>query len=160
MSLELLVCLAVLVFLRTRGAGASIFLRLPSTVLHELAHWFVAFVTRSWPDPPSVFPKKVGRRWELGHVAFIPGRWTAALVALAPLLLLGPAGVALLVAAHQEGGFAGQTLLFGTLAAYLLDGCMPSVPDWVIALKHPLGLPLAGGVSYFAYMWALGSVIR
>lgn len=138
----------------------SIFMRLPSTALHELAHWIVALSTLSRPGPPSIFPKRIAPgNWQLGHVAFVPGIWTASMVALAPLILLGPAGMALLIAAHQEGGFAGQTLVMGVLAAYLIDGCMPSTQDWRIAFKYPLGLPLAGGVSYFAYMGTLGSVI-
>lgn len=135
-------------------------LRLPSTALHELSHWGIALLTRSRPSPPSIIPKQMDNGgWQMGHVSFVPGRYTASAVAMAPLYLMGPAGIALLVAAHQEGGFAGQTLVMGLLAAYLLDGAMPSSTDFVIALKYPLGLPLAGGVSYFAYMGALGSVI-
>lgn len=62
---------------------------LPGTLAHELAHWGVAVITNGKPTFPSLSFKHTRDGVMLGQVVFKNPRWyNAALIALAPLLLL------------------------------------------------------------------------
>lgn len=134
-----------------RGSTQVILLSLPSTVLHELAHWFVALLTGSRPGFPSILPKKVGpREWRLGSVEFAPRPLTAAWVALAPAYLLLAAAWGLGV--RPPGEDLEKEVALGVLFGYMAWGGFPSSQDWVIALRYPLGL-----VTAFATLLLIGA---
>ncbi len=127
----------VAMLLMTRSVAGQIFLSLPSTALHELSHWLVALVTGSRPGIPSVIPKRVDGGWQLGHVAFNAGAWSAGWVALAPLWLLGTVSVFILT--QQRELAASYELFLGAAAGFGLWGAKPSAQDFLIALKYPGG---------------------
>lgn len=132
----------------------------PATVLHELAHWLIALITGSRPGAVTLWPKKTQGGYELGSVAFEPGRWSGGLVALAPLWVLGPSALYLLV--HRPASAAlSHELFWGVVAAYCLSGCLPSAQDWTIAIRYPLGALLVLVVGALVLMaWAPEWVAR
>lgn len=160
MLIALGVALSLLWFLQTRGVGLSIFLRLPSTICHELCHWFIALVTRSQPSAPSVIPIRIKKGvWQLGHVSFQPKVGRAGLVALAPLFMCLPPALACLARLDGTNPSISEAITHGLVAGYVLDACVPSEPDFYIAFKDPLGLLLAVGTLYFASLWAISPLI-
>jgi hypothetical protein len=115
--------------------------QLPSSLLHELAHWLTAFFLLAKPSKISIWPgppDKQGRR-ELGHVVF-EARWaTAGVIALAPLLVWGVAAAWLL---HAPGPWV-PAFFWGLW----LRGMLPSSQDWAIAVRYPtVPLVLAAGL--------------
>lgn len=104
---------------------------LPITMVHELAHWIVAFILRLSPRFPNLIPQEVQPGcWVLGRVTCndcSDGR--AVFVALAPLLL-APAGWW----AWQQAD--PQQYVLGLMA---LVAALPSCSDWRIAVTHPSG---------------------
>ena len=114
---------------------------LPGTVLHEAAHCLVGLLTGARPAGFRIFPQRVpgSRNWSLGAAGFRHLTWYNALpVALAPLLL---APAALLLGAWSLGEDAyAWTHWAGLYAATALAlSCLPSRPDWRLALSRPLG---------------------
>lgn len=58
--------------------------------MHEALHWMVGLLLIAKPKSFSIFPKRQGNIWVLGSVSFANlNIWNAALVAFAPLLMLG-----------------------------------------------------------------------
>lgn len=136
-SFAILMVVWVGLFRVRRSSTLLIFFNLPSTFLHEFSHWLVAFLTASSPGFPSVWPRRSPGGWQLGSVRFRPKAWTAGWVALAPLALLGPLSAWGLVL--WEPKTLTQAGLGGVFFAYTAWGSIPSMADWVIALKYPLG---------------------
>lgn len=120
-----------------RWTVLRIFLRLPSTLAHELCHWLVAMLTASSPSFPNLLPKKDPEQgvWVLGSVGFVPSTWTAAFVALAPVLLCLPAWLLLQRPLHAPWT---EQALCGWAAGLLLEGARPSSKDFRLAFEHPL----------------------
>lgn len=148
----LLGALAVLLASRLFHGWLGAFSRVPSTLLHELCHYLVAYVTGSRPAPMDIVPKRSGDDWVLGSVRFHAGTFSAAFVALAPLLLLGVAW-ACWPTSQPVTSFAWQVLQ-GAVFAWSLQGAWPSGVDWEVAFRHPLGLALLGGVvTLFLHSW-------
>lgn len=139
---------------RATGTFRVVVLNLPSTAAHELAHWVLAFLTGCRPGFPSLLPiKEKDGYWTLGSVAFTPRPFFAAWVALAPLFLAPAAYWALFVRQPSEA-FTVE-LAWGMAAAFLTRGSLPSRPDWVIALKHPLGV-----ASALSLLYGIGYLLR
>lgn len=127
-----------------RSTGWTIFLRVPSTLAHELSHWVVALVTRASPSFPSIIPRRdaASGGWVLGSVRFKPSWGSAALIACAPFFILAPLALELGLSTHART--PEQALLQGTALAYLVQGCLPSRVDLKIAIADPVGLALVG----------------
>ena len=128
------------------------FALLPGLLAHEMAHWLVALLTRSRPQPLSIIPKRTPQGWQLGAVVFEPKVLSAGLVALAPLYILTPLAWWLCSAGWSAGGL--RAVGAGYLFVALLWGAVPSRTDWVIALRHPLGtfIVLSAIGSWFALL--------
>jgi hypothetical protein len=126
---------------------ARVLLLLPSTLLHELAHYLVAYVTGSKPQPIDITPRRDEGGWQLGSVTFEPHPLTAALVALAPLSLLWLA--LWLWQGSPLRSLEGQAVS-GYLFTCALQGAWPSREDWRVAMQHPIGLALLLGVLYLS----------
>ncbi len=137
-SLPVVTAAAVwLTLLTARATATRIAVCLPATILHELAHWLVAFVLGGNPGLPSLWPRREGRMWVLGSVSFHATHWTAGWVALAPFWILVPvAHWALFL--HSAPGLLEQVAT-GALAGFALWGCIPSSTDFEVALRYPLG---------------------
>lgn len=160
MLISMVTALLLLGFLQTRGVGLSIFLRLPSTLAHELSHWVVAALTRSAPSAPSIFPRRLAKGvWQLGHVEFQPKVGRAGLVALAPAFVCFPLAVCYLMRQSSDSAELTTLLWHGILGGYLLDAAVPSAADFGIAFKDPLGLLVSAGLLYFVSLAALGVAI-
>lgn len=130
---------------KVTSGWAQAAVRIPSTLLHELAHYLLAHVTGSRPTPIDLVPRRDGAEWVLGSVVFHPKPLTAAFVALAPLLLLVPAWqIWQSLGAEPWDELVVKGLLFG----WCLKGSPPSSADWVVAAKYPLGLALTALVGY------------
>lgn len=121
----------------TRNIAAQIFLSLPATVLHELAHWVVALLTGSSPSLPSVWPRRVANGWQLGQVSFEAKTFSAGWVALAPGWVLG--AVCWFILTQHTASSPAHEFALGLLAGYCAWGMLPSPQDWTIALRYPLG---------------------
>lgn len=146
--------LAVLVV----GGGAvhgwgGAFLALPSTLLHELCHYLVAYITGSRPAPMNLVPQRTEDSWVLGSVSFHARWFSAAFVALAPLLLLGLAWM-LWPGEALTGWFVDAWT--GALFGWCLIGAWPSRTDWGIAFRHPAGLMAISALA--AWFLHLGQV--
>jgi hypothetical protein len=130
------------------------FMALPGTIAHELCHLLVAFLTGSKPSNFSIIPKKVKGGWTLGSVAFVPGRFSAGFVALAPLYLMPVFAYLAYLFSSEVGEYAQIGLGY---AAGLATGFMwPSGVDWKIAARYPVGTLLffliIGGGGYAFYI--------
>lgn len=119
-------------------------LRLPSTLLHELAHFLVGWLLFAKPTRISLWPQHNGTALQFGHVAFSHLRWyNAAPVYLAPLI---NAYVAYRLLIQTPFSFDGAWVV-GWLAGCLVQGGMPSGSDWAGAGRSLMAwavLALAG----------------
>jgi hypothetical protein len=124
----------------------------PGTLCHELCHWLVGTLLRGRPVRFTVVPRREGRGWALGSVAFGNLRWyNAFLIGMAPLLLLLAAYGLFLwrLGAHPVLSWSEAGVVF--LLANLLFGAVPSWQDLRIAARSPIGWLLLAGV--LAYAW-------
>lgn len=131
------------------GSIGAILYCLPFTILHELSHFVVAFITGGRPSSFSVWPKKSGNGWVLGSVTAVPTLLSAAPTALAPLgwLVIGYyVMISWSVQPSRVPGYLIAGVLYACSAA-----CMPSWQDIKMALKHPASLLLWTGAAYIAY---------
>ena len=120
---------------------------LPGVILHELAHWTIAFVTIGRPGFPRFLPKRMGNAWALGRVPIHHPRWyNGGLIGLAPLLLIPLAGLVL----HDgipntfHWGAAWKFVVVPFVAAECLLECLPSPADWRLARMSAIPLLLLG----------------
>lgn len=140
-----------LVLSQTR-AGGLLPLRAPGILVHELAHWLVAQVTRSAPSPiriPWRKDKEGGVTY--AQVEFTPGFFTAGLVAMAPLIAMPWVAIFLIQGGPLPAIAAGSVLAHG----------YPSKADWQVLLSRPASWPfsiLAVAASYIEWwnIWIAG----
>ena len=122
-------------------------LALPGTLCHEACHWLVGKLLRGEPVRFTVFPRREGRGFVLGSVAFRNLRWyNAFFVGLAPLALL-PLTYGLLrwrLGSHPKLDWSEAVVMF--LLANLLFAALPSWQDLKIAARSPVGWLLLGAV--------------
>jgi len=110
---------------------------LPSTVMHELAHFAVALLLGGKPSAISVWPVKRGKRWKLGSVVYRPTVLSTVPTALAPLGWL-PIGGYLLLKRHALAHGSIEMLCGIYLFAYLCaSASIPSPEDMQIVTSHP-----------------------
>jgi hypothetical protein len=106
-------------------------------------------ITGSRPSNFSIIPRKEKGGWTLGSVAFVPGRFSAGFVALAPLYLMPVFAYLAYLFSSEVGEYAQIGLGY---AAGLASGFMwPSGVDWKVAARYPIGtilffLIIVGGV--------------
>lgn len=134
-----------------RGPYSGWLARLPGTLAHEFAHYFVALVTFSSPSSMSLRLKRIEGGWELGSIDFRPGFWTAGLVALAPGWILPLCIYGLWREAAASS--ATYNLVAGYVAMTFAYGAVPSRSDWGIAIRYPIGMLIAFAVTGAA-LWA------
>jgi hypothetical protein len=124
-------------------------LTLPSTFLHELAHYLVAIVTYGRPDKFNIYPQKTeDGGYVLGYVTFVPTWYNAPIIGLAPLLLFPLAWLS--YAAGVDSDFTGK-LIYGALAGTCLNGGVPSGVDLSFIYRYPMWLLVSifGAVTYY-----------
>lgn len=125
---------------------------LAGTICHEAAHLLVGLLVGARPVSFSLWPRRVGRHWQLGAVALTRVRWwNAAPAALAPLLiLLLPLGVA----AWRTGPgwqFAPLDLGLAFLLAPQMLSFWPSPADWRVAARSWPYVPIIGAVAWSVF---------
>jgi hypothetical protein len=123
---------------------------LPGTVCHELCHWIMGILLNGRPVHFTVVPRREGRGFVLGSVAFANLRWyNAFFIGLAPLLLL-PAAYGLFrwrLGSQPVFGWPEAGIVF--VLANLAFGAIPSWQDLRIAARSPIGwLLLAAGLAW------------
>ncbi len=96
-SRQISACVQQLIYRPTQSADAAtiglFLLFLPGVLVHELAHWVVAWLLGLKPSRFRVWPQRRGRMIQLGQVTVRQGGiWLDSLVGLAPLI----AGTALI----------------------------------------------------------------
>lgn len=153
--LVLVASMFILVRSFARWSYVHALLCLPATMFHELAHLLVGILLRAQPVGFSLLPKRVPGVNGLvtGHVSFANLTWWRALpVATAPLYLLLPAGLWLVMASlHVDD--AGKLLwCFGALQCFM--GAWPSSEDWRLArttiyVLLAIAIALLLGLAYF-----------
>lgn len=123
----------------------------PGTLAHGAAHWLVALVLNGKPVGFSVFPKRQGGMWQLGHVSVQNLRWyNQAPIALAPLVLIPAAYYAYpYIGLMPRWSWMHWSALY--LMSSILFAAIPSWPDWKVAFKSPLfllALAMAAAVGF------------
>lgn len=118
----------------------------PATIMHELAHFLVAIVTFGRPIAISLLPKRTATGVRLGAVTVRNlNAFNGALIALAPLLLLGLAYALYATVIRGQSCDWTKLLTMAYLVANALYGSVPSRFDVTQALRKPLG-----GIAIFA----------
>ena len=130
------------------GSLLAILYCLPFTIMHEMAHFVVAFLTGGRPSSFSVWPRREGKGWVLGSVNAIPTILSAAPTALAPLGWL-VIGYNMMVLWGIRPVWVPDYLIVGILYA-CSAASTPSLQDLKVALKNPLSLLLWAGAAYAA----------
>jgi len=131
-TLTLIIFLAMLHGCASRmGTFSMVLLRLPSTLLHELAHLAVALVTFAGPTNIDIFPRRINGGWMLGCVQCERITWHNAFpVGMAPILVNLP--LAWWV-------YRWETLSGYVLAFLLLTAALPSGQDMKVAFCSLVG---------------------
>lgn len=122
----------------------------PGVVIHELAHFFVAFLLLANPESINLVPKREGDRWILGSVRFEASWWSAGPAALAPLYIL-PC-VIYVLACVACGTAPLWQFAAGYSCAAIAWGAMPSLEDWKIAVVHPIGTAFLAAGLFMVFM--------
>ncbi|GLH71301.1 hypothetical protein GETHPA_28340 [Geothrix rubra] len=132
-------------------------LALPGTLCHELCHWTVGRLLNGRPVRFTVVPRREGRGFVLGAVAFSNVRWyNAFFIGLAPLLLLPGAYGLFLWRLGHAGAFGWPELGLVFLLANLVFAAVPSGQDLRLAARSPFGWLLLAG----ALAWGWGRLTR
>lgn len=127
-------------------------LALPGTVAHELCHWLLGTLVNGQPVRFTVLPRREGRGYVLGSVAFAHLRWyNAFFIGLAPLLLLPLAYGLFRWRLAAQPTLRWPEALMAFLIANLIFGAVPSWQDLRIAARSPVGWLLL--VLGLAWAW-------
>jgi len=106
---------------------------LPATIVHELAHWVVAFCLFSRMDSFSILPRFEGNQIIYGQVVYAPTFSVFCVpISLAPLII-NPA-VAWFIYTIQTGYFLLEPLRW-YLIIIITFGAIPSTADFKTALR-------------------------
>ncbi len=158
--------LALLWLRRTAARGNAlllILLSLPSTFLHELAHYLIALVLGGNPSRFSLWPtaqrciRADGREekvWTLGSVTFQKSPLATLPAALAPLLYL-PVVWYLITAPEWSLPMTGgpETVAVDLTSYAMLAAAVPSYQDIKVALTDLKSLLLYGLLGYALWRW-------
>lgn len=128
------------------GSFFAVMYCLPFTVMHELSHFMVAFLTGGRPSSFSIRPRRAGRGWVLGSVTAVPTILSAVPTAFAPLGWL-VIGYYVMVLWDFRSSWVPKYLLLAVLYA-CSAACTPSWQDIKVALRNPLSLVLWAVVAY------------
>ncbi|GFE56565.1 hypothetical protein [Geobacter sp. AOG1] len=147
----------------TAGPFWQILYALPATLLHELSHLVIAFITGGRPAGFSIIPTPrlatladgtVRRGWVLGSVTIRNAGLLASFpTGLAPLLLIP---LAWFLYRHWFAWFPADLphTLFLYLAVYLCTaGAVPSTQDLRVAFSSLAGVALYGTLLVFVWVW-------
>jgi len=144
---------ALLIIRACRYAGMWTYalIVLPGTLVHELAHFVVAFVLGARPSFPSIVPSRTEHGWRLGSVAFRVGYARALPIGLAPLLLAP-------LALWWAGSFLHPASwpLYGLhvwIVAALLTASLPSTTDFKLALPALCVVMVIAVITLMAYRY-------
>lgn len=143
------------------GSVWMILFALPSTFLHELAHYLVALVTGGRPSRFSVFPRSTiyqhpdGRTqkiWVLGSVQSQMGLFSAFPTAVAPLVYI-PAAFFLFQNWYDwYPSTLGSVMALYGISYLFLTSSIPSSADWRIVTTYPGSALLYGGLVCVGYI--------
>lgn len=105
------------------------FVTLPGTFLHEAAHYIFAWALDGDPGEFSIVPtyNLAGKMETMGHITFYPNSYNAALVGLAPLLLI-PLGALFIAMAARSTNLL-KIILWCFMAVCAWHSCRPSRAD-------------------------------
>ncbi len=131
----------------------------PGTLMHELAHLIVGFVTFSGPCRFSIWPKSDGKgNYIMGSVGFRNIKFFNAIPsAMAPLSLL-PIGFWLNseIVPYIKPSISNY-ILYIALQTIIIENALPSRTDFRVAFKFPLGILLYGSIAvYFCFFYESG----
>ncbi len=126
--------------LSSSGSFAAVLYCLPFTIMHELSHFVVAFLTGGRPSSLCFWPSRSGKGWVLGSICATPTLLSAAPTALAPLGWLAM-GYYSMIFWDIRPAWLPEYLLAVILYA-CAAACTPSVRDIRVALSHPFSLLL------------------
>ena len=140
-----------------RGSFWMIVVRLPGTLLHELAHLVVGFITGGRPAGFTIIPRRtIGfitdgserRAWVLGSVTIANPSVIAAFPSgFAPLLLLPSAWFLYRTWFVWFPPDLFHTLLMYVAVVICCGSSLPSAKDVTVAFSRPLGVLLYGALG-------------
>ena len=150
------------------GPFWQILVRLPGTLLHELAHLVVAFITGGRPAGFTIIPRRtVGlsadgsprRVWVLGSVTITNTSVLAAFPSgFAPLLLLPSAWFLYRTWFVWFPPDFLHTLLMYVAVVVCCGSSLPSAQDVAVAFSRPLGVVLYAAIGAGVWLiWRLGA---
>lgn len=128
-------------------------LALPGTLAHELLHFLAGLALMARPEGFSLLPRREGRGYVMGSVAFGNIRWyNAFFVGLAPLALL-PIAYALVLWRLQAQPVLGwpEALAIFVIANFIYAS-VPSWQDLRVAARSPIGWVLLAGLLAWGWM--------
>ena len=144
--------LALVVFLHWARRMFWVFslLVLPGTFAHESCHFLLGLLLNGQPASFTLMPRRDGRGWVMGSVAFTHLRWyNCFFIGMAPLLLLPLAWGLTHWRLRLGPTLRWEEALMVYLIANLIYACVPSWVDVKAAAKSPVGwLLLAGGLAW------------
>jgi hypothetical protein len=136
------------------------FVTLPATLLHELAHALIGFVTSAKPSSINLWPTRVGATtWRLGYVGFLNLRWwNGGAVAMAPLAwLLVIAGLVRYVPEVPPTLALQVSASLGVGLVWLWIAVAPGRSDWTLARQYwPSAMVFLTILGYGLYFLAVG----
>ena len=140
-----------------KGSFWMIIVRLPGTLLHELAHLLVGFITGGRPAGFTIIPRRATgittdgsarRVWVLGSVTITnPSVIAAFPCGIAPLLLLPSAWFLYRTWFVWFPPDLFHTLLMYVAVVICCGSSLPSAQDVTVAFSRPLGVLLYGALG-------------
>lgn len=151
-SVVLVILIGRLKHLHCRSLWSAALVNFVGVVLHEMAHFAVAFVLGGRPTRFSVWPRRTVNGFVFGQVVCARITFFNAMpIGLAPLMLLPMAWLI-------ERNFflylpvtVVNYLIYLFLLVIVIENALPSTADWRLVWHHPFGLlgwviVLAGGI--------------
>jgi hypothetical protein len=133
-------------YLSSSGSFLAVLYCLPSTFMHETAHFMVALLTGGQPSSFSIWPRRAGGGWILGSVNTSGTIISVVPTALAPLGWLVVGYYVMLLWDLRPVWIPGYFLI---VILYLCSAaCTPSWQDIKVMFKYPLSLLLWILVAY------------
>ena len=125
---------------------------LPGTLAHETCHLVLGLLMNGRPASFNLVPRRDGKGWIMGSVAFGNLRWyNAFFIGMAPLLLLPLAWWLMTWRLGLGVAWRWQEALAVYLIANLVYAALPSWVDVKAAAKSPVGWLLLAGALGWGY---------
>ncbi|MBF0419473.1 MAG: hypothetical protein HQL78_04840 [Magnetococcales bacterium] len=155
-SVVIVILIGKLKHVHCRRLWSAALVNFIGVVLHEVAHFIVAWLLGGRPTRFSVWPQRTVDGFLFGHVVCARmNTFNALPIGLAPLMLLPVAWMLDRQFFVHFPRTTGSYIIYLFLLVIIIENALPSTADWRVVWKYPIGLVGWGGVL-FAYLWQSG----